>query len=112
MAQPKPIPDQPTHCRRCSAELPLLRRYAGLCSSCLPTQAQPPMPDPTSVDWTIIARFRRSRRDGTGLETCVRVRCSCGAERVMTIAIWHEKRSRKCQRCRMRTFRRSGFNGY
>jgi len=113
MAAPKPIPDSPTHCSRCSVELPLLRRWAGLCSRCLPTQPAQPLVDPTAIHWVIIRRFMR-RRGGTStaLERCVRVRCSCGAERTMTLAIWHARRSRKCKRCRIRDFRRSGFDGY
>jgi NMD protein affecting ribosome stability and mRNA decay len=112
MAAPKPIPDSPTHCRSCGAELPPLRRYAGLCASCLPAQQQPPLADPTERQWQVLRRFRKPRRDGRGSERCVRVRCSCGSERTMTEAIWRDFRSTRCRACRLRAYRRGGFNGY
>jgi hypothetical protein len=110
IAAPKPIPSSPTHCR-CGAELEPLRRYAGLCPRCLPAAAPSTLKDPTEQHWQLIATFHR-RRAGRARERFVRVRCSCGSEREMSESIYLSRRSRKCARCRIRDFRRAGFNGY
>lgn len=60
------------------------------------------MTAPVLFQWTEIARLKRSRigRDGrTRTEQCVRARCSCGTERVMTLSHFEQRRSHSCKRC-------------
>lgn len=97
----KPIPATPTHCRRCSAELPLLRRYGGLCGACIVTQPPARLEDPTRRKWVIIAR-RVVRHPNGETYTQLRIRCDCGNERRMSLAEWRSGRAKQCNRCRMR----------
>lgn len=110
MDAPKPIPTSPTHCRGCGVLLEPLRRYGGLCKACVPSAALGRLADPMARKWTVIERFKRSRSTCNGpiTERCVRVRCVCGSERVMTVAIWSCRRSLGCKRCRMNDLRRQG----
>jgi hypothetical protein len=104
----KAIPTKPTHCRGCGVELPPLRRWGGRCKSCvmgMPHRAR--RADPLAVRWVIVKRF--SRRRGKGItERCVRVRCECGNERVMTLAVWQQRRTLGCKQCALRGFRTRG----
>jgi len=99
--QAKPIPAKPTHCRRCSSELPLLRRYGGLCGDCIVTHAPPRLEDPTRRKWVILER-RPARLPNGETVIRLRVKCACGYERTMTQAEWRNSRSLQCNRCRMR----------
>lgn len=97
----KPIPDAPTHCIRCQTELPLLRRYAGLCALCIHTHAPGRLEDPVASDWVIVASLTRRRADGYR-ERCFRLQCLCGAQRVIIASHYHTGRTARCNRCRMR----------
>jgi hypothetical protein len=101
----KPIPATPTHCRACARELPPLRRWGGLCEFCVVTHRAPPLTDPLERDWTIVQTSTRRRANGE-LEACMRIRCRCGTERLIAASAWRERRSSRCNRCRMRRERR------
>jgi hypothetical protein len=106
---PKPIPSTPTHCRGCGQELEPLRRWGGLCRTCVRALPHGALRDRISVQWIVIGHFARKRRDGIK-ERCVRLRCTCGTERTMSLAEWTHRRSLRCNRCRLRDQRAHGVD--
>lgn len=104
MYSPKPIPESPTHCTDCGEWLPLLRRWGGKCKHCVAEmhRAHPTTTvDPIASRWTELGRFSKRNRQGINA-TFVRVRCACGTERVMSLTVWNQRRTRECRRCLMR----------
>jgi hypothetical protein len=76
-----------------------------LCEFCVVTHRAPPLTDPLERDWTIVQTSTRRRANGE-LEACMRIRCRCGTERLIAASAWRERRSSRCNRCRMRRERR------
>jgi hypothetical protein len=99
---PKPIPDTPTHCRGCGSVLEPLRRWGGLCRTCIAPAEPGKLRDPQVVAWTIVKEFKRKRKGVT--EWCVRVQCGCGRQRVIAKAAWRTQRSTCCKRCSLARF--------
>lgn len=109
-AQPKPIPDTPTHCNRgCGTELEPLRRYAGVCRTCILAGHKPKaaFAKPRSV-WKVVQRYRKKCRDGYS-RPHVRIECSCGAQRRMREEAWRRHRPQHCNRCRLGLVDSNGF---
>jgi hypothetical protein len=102
MYSPKPIPDTPTHCRKCRDVLEPLRRWGGLCKRCVTSAKPGRLHDPQALKWTVVKEFKRKRRGV--VERCVRVRCTCGRERTMSRADWNSRRSTCCKRCSLAHF--------
>lgn len=97
---PQPIPEAPTHCRGCGAELEPTRRYAGFCKACVASRAHTVRKRP---------RLRLVRQLVRHGRCYVEVKCSCGRRRVMRLSTWKLQRPECCKRCRLRTVSNHGF---
>jgi hypothetical protein len=98
----KPVPAEPTHCRRCRTELEPLRRWGGLCLRCVAARARPaPLPtEQLRCRFTVVRSFYRQRAGHR--ERYVEVRCECGQRRTYKQTIWMHHRPKWCKRCRLR----------
>jgi len=98
----KPVPTHPTHCRGCGVELERLRRWGGYCRACvrgLPHKAR------SHAEWSIVRVFTRKRGpNGRISERMVRIRCTCGKERVISWSEWTRRRTNCCKRCSLAGF--------
>lgn len=99
---PKPIPEGPACCRGCGGTLEPLRRWGGLCRDCV---RELPHRTRARAEWCIVREFTRTRGpQGRIKERMVRVRCSCGKERVITWSDWSRRRTHCCKRCSLAGF--------
>lgn len=106
MHTPKPIPSTPTHCQ-CGTWLEPLRRWGGKCKDCIRSAQPGKLHDPQALQWTVVKEFKRKRPGGKRrgvVERCVRLRCSCGKYRTMSLAEWRARRSTCCKRCSLAHF--------
>ena len=103
------VPDQPTHCRQCSIELELMRRYAGLCRNCIQGSAQPPAAPTESLRcrFTVVRELSKQRVGHK--ERYVEVQCECGQKRTLKWSTWTHKPPLQCNKCRLRGVNARGF---
>ena len=101
MTAVRPVPDTPTHCTQCGAELEPLRRYGGLCKACV---AKCPAVRKYAKSRLRVVRYlvRHGRR-------FVEVKCSCGRRRTMRLSTWKLQPPQCCKCCRLRAVDRHGF---
>jgi len=108
----QPVPLQPTTCR-CGATLEPLRRYGGLCRSCVLAWGQR-SPQSTKAAAPLasllreLSRTTRTRPDGR-TEAYVQVECACGRRRVLKLTTWLHHQPHSCNRCRLREIDAHGF---
>ena len=103
------VPTEPTHCKRCSAELEPLRRYAGLCRECIVGKAPPAVAPtaPLKSKFTVLRELYRTRPGFK--EKYVEVQCECGQRRVLKWATWAHRRPACCGKCRLKSIEAKGF---
>jgi hypothetical protein len=104
-----PVPATPTECRTCGVVLERMRRTGGLCAACVRAGARPSLP-PTEALETLMTLVRSFHRQRPGhRERFAEARCSCGRRRVMQWSTWVRHRPHSCNKCRLRSIERGGF---
>lgn len=98
----RPVPDHPTHCGRCRAELEPLRRWGGLCAKCIRKRGKASAQRVVEPHYELITEYMHKKPNGHR-ERYVRVRCSCGRKSRMSRRTWLRRRPAGCHRCRLRT---------
>lgn len=101
----KAVPEYPTQCQGCSAELEPMRRWGGYCQQCVARRFNSSPPPPQGM---VVVRVLYRQRTGRR-ERFVEARCSCGRLRVVAWWVWQNRRPASCNRCRLRGVEARGF---
>lgn len=105
----RPVPTEPTHCRKCRAELEPLRRWGGLCAKCVSRRAKR-APKPTEKLRSKFAFVRSFYKQRPGhKERFVEAVCECGHRSNYQWSTWVRQKPMCCKRCRLREVSANGF---